>query len=96
MVDMTDIMLGVASVAMAFSTLIASRRKDNTRDGERNGAFTADLTNIKTLLEEVRDETREIKHSVSDHGERIAKCEAKLTSALLRVERIERQLDIAK
>ena len=92
--DMTDLLLGIVSLMIAISTFASNRRKDNQKDGERDGVVSSELGNIKSLLEEVRDETREIKHSVSDHGERIAKCEAKLTSALLRVERIERQLDM--
>lgn len=91
--DMTDLLLAVVSLLLAISTFANNRRKDNRQDGERNGVISSELGNIKTMLEEVRNETREIKHSVSDHGERIAKCEAKITSALVRLERIERQFD---
>ena len=76
-------------------TFANTRRRDNRHDGERSGAVSAELSNIKTLLEEVRNETREIKNSVSNHGERIAKCEAKLESALLRLKRLEQHFDIA-
>lgn len=92
--DMTDLLLAVVSLMLAISTFANNRRKENQRDGERNGVVSSELNNIKTLLEEVRDETREIKHCVSDHGERIAKCEAKITSVLVRIERIERQIDM--
>lgn len=92
--DITDLLLGVLSLLLAWSTFANNRRKDNQRDGERSGVVTTELTNIKTLLEEVRDETRVIRSSVSDHGERIAKCEERLESVLMRIKRIERQLDI--
>ena len=92
--DLTDLFLAVLSLLLALSTFANNRRKDNQRDGERSGVVTTELTNIKTLLEEVRDETRVIRSSVSDHGERIAKCEERLESALMRIKRIERQLDI--
>ena len=91
--DMTDLMLAVVSLLLALSTFANNRKKDNRQDGERNGVVSSELGNIQRLLEEVRDETREIKHSVSDHGERIAKCEAKITSVLVRLERLERQID---
>ena len=91
--DMTDLLLAVVSLLLAISTFANTRRKDNRQDGERNGVISSELGNIKNMLEEVRNETREIKHSVSDHGERIAKCEAKITSVLVRLERIERQYD---
>lgn len=90
----TDLLLAVVSLLLAISTFSNNRKKDNRQDGERSGVVTAELTNIKTLLEEVRDETRVIRSSVSDHGERIAKCEERVEGALLRIKRIERQLDI--
>ena len=93
--DFTDLLLGLLTVVLGVATFLYARKKDNQQDGERSGALSTELSSIKSLLEDVRDETREIKHSVSDHGERIAKCEAKLTSALVRIERIERQLDMA-
>ena len=93
--DITDLLLGLLAAILSVATFLYARKKDNQQDGERTGALSTELSSIKSLLEDVRDETREIKHSVSDHGERIAKCEAKLTSALVRIERIERQLDMA-
>lgn len=93
--DVTDLLLAVLSLLLAFSTFWNNRRKDNQRDGERSGVVTTELNNIKSLLEEVRDETREIRQAVSDHGERITRCEEKVESALMRIKRIEKQLDIA-
>lgn len=92
--DFTDLLLAVLSLLLAYSTFVNNRKKDNRQDGERSGVVSSELSNIKKLLEEVRDETREINHAVSDHGERIAKCEAKIASALVRIERIERQIDM--
>ena len=93
--DFTDLLLGLLTAVLGVATFLYARKKDNKEDGERSGALSTELSSIRSLLEDVRDETREIKHSVSDHGERIAKCEAKITSALLRIERIERQLDLS-
>lgn len=93
--DVTDLLLGVVALLLSISTFANTRRKDNKQDGERAGIVSAELSNITTLLEEVRDETREIKKSVSDHGERIARCEAKVESALQRIKRIEQQLDMS-
>lgn len=95
MMDFTDILLGILAAVLSVATFLYARKKDNMEDGEKSGTLSTELSSIRSLLEDVRDETREIKHSVSDHGERIAKCEAKLTSALVRIERIERQLDMA-
>ena len=95
MFDITDLLLGVVALLLSISTFANTRRKDNRHDGERSGIVSTELSNIKTLLEEVRDETREIKKSVNDHGERIAKCEVKVDSALQRIKRLEQQLDVS-
>lgn len=92
--DMTDLLLGVVSLLIAVSTFLNTRRKDNRQDGERNGAVTSELYYLRNIMEEVRDETREIRNLVGDHGERIAKCEAKIESALQRIKRLEQHLDI--
>ena len=93
--DFTDALLAVLSLLLAYSTFWNTRRKDNQKDGERSGVVSNELSNIKSLLEEVRDETREIRQSVSDHGERIARCEEKVEGAIIRIKRIEKQLDIS-
>lgn len=92
--DITDLLLTVMSLLLAFSTFWNTRRKDNRQDGERSGVLSTELSYIKTLLTEVRDETREIRNAVSDHGERITRCEEKIESAVKRIKRIEAQLDI--
>lgn len=95
MFDLTDLLLGVLGLLLAISTFSNNKRKDNRQDGERSGMVTSELGNIKILLEEVRDETRVIRSSVSDHGERIARTEEKLNAAFMRIKRIEQQLDIS-
>lgn len=93
--DFTDLLLALLSLLLAYSTFTNTKRKDHKSDGERNGVVSTELGTIKTLLTEVRDETREIRQSVSDHGERIARCEEKLDGAFRRLKRIEAQLDIS-
>lgn len=93
--DVTDLLLALLSLLLAYSTFTNTKRKDNRSDGERSGIVTAELNNIKTLLTQVQEDTREIRQSVSDHGERLARCEADLGNAMARIKRIEKQLDIA-
>ncbi len=93
--DLTDLLLGVVSLLLAVSTFLNNKRKDNQQDGVRSGVVTNELSNIKSLLEEVRNETREIRASVRDHGERITRCEERMESVLLRIKRIEKHIDIA-
>ena len=92
--DITDLLLGVLSLILAFSTFTKNARKDNQQEGARSGAVASELSYLKSLMEEVRDETRTIRTSVGDHGERIAKCEAKIESALVRLKRLEQHFDM--
>lgn len=92
--DITDLLLGIVSLLLAVSTFLNNRKRENRQDGERSGVLSNELGHIKTLLTEVRDETREIRAAVSDHGERITRCEEKVESAIVRIKRIEKQLDI--
>lgn len=96
MLDMTDLMLGIVSVLIAVSTFSNNRRKDNIKDGEQSGALTTELTYIKTLLQEVRDETREFKATYSGDKERLAKVEAEVESAFTRIKHIEQQIGISQ
>lgn len=92
--DITDLLLGIVSLLLAVSTFLNNRKRETRQDGERSGVLSNELGHIKTLLTEVRDETREIRAAVSDHGERITRCEEKVESAIVRIKRIEKQLDI--
>lgn len=92
--DITDLLLGIVSLLLAVSTFLNNRKRETRQDGERSGVLSNELGHIKSLLTEVRDETREIRAAVSDHGERITRCEEKVESAIVRIKRIEKQLDI--
>lgn len=92
--DLTDLLLGVVSVALAVSTFYTARRKDCRNAGAQEATMNADLRYIKELLQDVRSDTRELTKSIDKHAERIATCEAQLLSAFESIRRIEKRLDI--
>lgn len=92
--DLTDLLLGVVSVVLAWSTFANNRRKDNKAAGAQEATFHADLRYIKELLQDVRSDMRELTKSVDQHTERIATCEAQIASAFKSIQRIEQQLNI--
>ena len=94
--DMTDLLLGVVSVALAVSTFYTAKRKDCKTAGAQEATLHADLKYIKELLQDVRSEMKELTKSIDQHAERIATCEAQLASAFKSIERIEMRLDIHK
>lgn len=94
--DLTDLLLGIVSVVLAWSTFSTARRKDSKNAGAQEATFHADLKYIKELLQDVRSEMKELTKSIDQHAERIAKCEAQLVSAFKSIQRIEQQINIQK
>ena len=94
--DLTDLLLGVVSVALTVSTFVNARKKDSKKAGAQEATFNADLKYIKELLLDVRTEIKELTKSIDQHAERITKCEEQLRSAFRRLDRIEKKMDIQK
>lgn len=94
--DLTDLLLGIVSVLLAWSTYNSNRKKDNRNAGAAEATLHADLKYIKELLQDVRSEMKELTKSIDQHSERIAKCEERLKSAFSRIERLEQHIDAEK
>ena len=91
--DITDLLLGIVSVALTVSTFVNARKKDSRNAGAQEATFHADLKYIKELLQDVRSEMKELTKSIDQHSEKIAKCEEQLKSAFSRIERLEKHID---
>ena len=94
--DITDLLLGVVSVVLAWSTFSNTRRKDSKNAGAQEATVHAELKYIKELLQDVRSDMKELTKSIDQHAERIAICEAQIISAFKSIQRIENQLNIQR
>lgn len=94
--DLTDLLLGIVSVMLAWSTFANARRKDSKNAGAQEATFHADLKYIKELLQDVRSDMKELTKSIDQHAERITTCEAQIISIFKSIQRIEKQLNIHK
>ena len=94
--DITDLLLGVVSVVLAWSTFTNARRKDNRSAGAQEATVQSELKYIKELLQDVRSDMKELTKSIDQHAERIATCEAQIISAFKSIQRIETQLNIQR
>lgn len=92
--DFTDLLLGIVSVFLAYSTFVNNRRKDNRNAGAQEATVQSELKYIKELLQDVRSDMKELTKSIDQHAERIATCEAQIISAFKSIQRIETQLNI--
>ena len=91
--DVTDLLLGIVSVLLAWSNFSNNRRKDTRKEGAQEATFHADLQYIKELLQDVRSDMKELTKSIDQHSEKIAKCEEQLKSAFSRIVRLEKYMD---
>lgn len=96
MFDLTDLLLGIVSVVLAWSTFTNARRKDSKSAGAQEATVHAELKYIKELLQDVRSDMKELTKSIDQHAERIATCEAQLQSAFKSIQRIETRLNIQR
>ena len=76
--DLTDLLLGIVSVLLAWSTYNSNRKKDTRNAGAAEATLQADLKYIKELLQDVRSDMKELTKSIDQHSERITKCEEKV------------------
>ena len=94
--DVTDLLLGIVSLLLAWSTYSNNRKKDTRNAGAQEATLHADLKYIKELLQDVRSEMKELTKSIDQHSEKIAKCEERLKAAFQRIERLENHMDVEK
>ena len=94
--DITDLLLGIVSVVLAWSTFATARKKDSKNAGAQEATFHADLKYIKELLQDVRSDMKELTKSIDQHSEKIAKCEEQLKSAFTRIEMLEKYVHVDK
>ena len=92
--DVTDLLLSIVSVFLAWSTFSNARKKDNRNEGAQDATFHADLKYIKELLQDVRGDMKELTKSIDKHAERITTCETQIVSIFKSIQRIEKQLNI--
>lgn len=94
--DLTDLLLGVLSAFLGWSTFVNNRKKDTKNEGAQEATLHSDLQYIKELLQDVRSDMKDITKAVDIHSEKIVKMEEQLRSVFRRIERLEHQLDVAK
>lgn len=94
--DLTDLLLGIVSVVLAWSTFSNARRKDSKTAGAQEATVQSELKYIKELLQDMRSDMKELTKSIDQHAERIATCEAQIISAFKSIQRIEKQLNIQR
>ena len=83
--------LSLAAVVISLVALILNSRKDTRTDAAGVAKMEAKLDSIGSGVEDIRVEMRTMRSKVDDHGERLAKVEARAASNTHRLDALEKR-----
>ena len=85
----TGTVISIAAVLISMIGLIASSRKDTRSDAAASAIIQTKLDSVINGVDDIRVEMRAMRETISDHGERLAKLEARAASNTHRLDTIE-------
>lgn len=85
----TGVVISLAAVLISLVGLIMSGRKDTRSDAAANAIVQTKLDSLINGVTEIRVEMRSMRDTVSEHGERLARVEAKAASNTHRLDVME-------
>lgn len=83
--------LSLAAVVISLVALILNSRKDTRADAAGVAKMEAKLDSIGNGVEDIRVEMRTMRSKVDDHGERLAKVEARAASNTHRLDALDKR-----
>jgi len=85
----TGTVISLAAVLISFVALILNGRKDTRSDAATNAIVQTKLDSLMNGVDDIRVEIRAMNEKISDHGERLAKLEARAASNTHRLDILE-------
>jgi hypothetical protein len=85
----TSVLIAAGAFVVALIGLILNSRKDTRSDAASNAIIQTKLDSVINGVDQIRVEMLSMRESVTDHGERIAKVEARISSFEHRMDAIE-------
>ena len=85
----TGTIISLAAVAVSLISLLANTRKDTRTDAAAQAIITTKLDSVMNGVDDIRVEVRAMRETISDHGERLAKVEARSASNTHRLDALE-------
>ena len=81
--------MSLAAVVLSLVALLLNSRKDTRTDAAGAAKMEAKLDSIGNGVEDIRVEMRAMREKVNDHGERLAKVEARAASNTHRLDALD-------
>lgn len=85
----TGVIISIAAVLISFIGLLLNGRKDTRSDAAANAIIQTKLDGIITGVDDIRVEMRTMRETIGDHGERLARLEARAASNTHRIDALE-------
>ena len=89
--NLVEILLTILTIVTGITTVlnfINIRRKDGKKENEEDGELKADIHYIKSVLIDVRQETKEINNLLDNHSERLTRVEESCKQAHKRIDEL--------
>lgn len=85
----TGFYISLGALLISLVSLVLNGRKDTRSDAAQNAVITTKLDSLINGVDDIRVELRSMRDTLSDHGERLAKVEARAASNSHRLDAIE-------
>lgn len=83
------VIISVLAVVISLAGLLLNGRKDIRQEASSAAIIQAKLDSVITGVDDIRVEVRAMRETIGDHGERLAKLEARAASNTHRLDAIE-------
>ncbi len=85
----TGTVISIAAVLISMIGLFLTSRKDTRSDAAANAIIQTKLDSVINGVDDIRVEMRTMRETIGDHGERLAKVEARASSNTHRLDAME-------
>lgn len=85
----TGVIISLGALLISLIGLLLNSRKDTRTDAATNAIIQTKLDSVISGVDDIRVEMRTMRESINDHGERLARVEARSQSNTHRLDALE-------
>lgn len=85
----TGVIISLGALLISLIGLLLNSRKDTRTDAATNAIIQTKLDSVISGVDDIRVEMRTMRESINDHGERLARVEARSQSNTHRLDQLE-------
>ena len=85
----TGTIISIGALLISLIGLLLNTRKDTRTDAATNAIIQTKLDSVISGVDDIRVEMRTMRESINDHGERLARVEARSSSNTHRLDALE-------